>query len=40
MIKPKWCTYPFVPMEESDALYVAEDFLSLVNYIEMASAEI
>ena len=32
-------TIPFVPMDERDALYVAEDFLSLVNYIEMASAE-
>jgi hypothetical protein len=27
-------TIPFVPMEERYALYVAEDFLSLVNYIE------
>jgi hypothetical protein len=26
-------TIPFVPMEESDALGVAEDFLTLVNYI-------
>jgi hypothetical protein len=30
-------TIPFVPMDERDALCVAEDFLSLVNYVTVDS---